>query len=211
MADNFEMVNLFAVPVLSRIIPDTEVFNARMKETILAREQIDKGMRRSNANGWHSNSDLLSWPEPEIETFKQWISHAAKSVSNMPFQGTKKSITFEFNAAAWANVNRDGQYNSPHTHPKCDWSMVYYIHLGQPSNQHILNGALEFKDPRPRAQGVEGFNFSKSVQVAPKPGLFLIFPAWLEHMVHPFFGAGERISIAVNLTLKKFAVRDNAA
>lgn len=208
MSNSFEMVNLFAVPVLTRIIPDTEELNRRLQTLILEREKTDSGMQRSNANGWHSNSDLLNWTHPDIEKIKAWISSGAKSVTNLPFQNTKKAISFEYNAAAWANVNRNGQYNSPHTHPKSDWSMVYYVSLGQPANSHPLNGALEFKDPRPRAQGVEGYNFSKSVQLLPKPGMFLIFPAWLEHMVHPFFGTGERISIAVNLTLKKFSMRD---
>jgi hypothetical protein len=35
--------------------------------------------------------------------------------------------------------------------------------------------------------------------VDPLPGLMVMFPGWLKHMVHPFFGSGERISISFNL------------
>ena len=37
--------------------------------------------------------------------------------------------------------------------------------------------------------------------IRPKPGLMVIFPAWAEHWVHPFHGDGNRISIAINVTL----------
>ena len=35
--------------------------------------------------------------------------------------------------------------------------------------------------------------------ITPIPGLMVLFPSWLNHLVHPFFGAGERISIAFNI------------
>ena len=34
--------------------------------------------------------------------------------------------------------------------------------------------------------------------IDPTPGLMVLFPSWLQHFVHPFFGKGERISIAFN-------------
>jgi len=34
----------------------------------------------------------------------------------------------------------------------------------------------------------------------PKVGMFLIFPAWLNHCVYPFFGQGERRSVAGNIS-----------
>ena len=43
--------------------------------------------------------------------------------------------------------------------------------------------------------------FGRAVLVQPKPGMLVVFPAWLEHWVHPFYGRGERISIAVNIDI----------
>ena len=36
----------------------------------------------------------------------------------------------------------------------------------------------------------------------------LVFPSWHQHMVHPFFGTGERISIAFNIQLLNFKIVD---
>jgi hypothetical protein len=38
--------------------------------------------------------------------------------------------------------------------------------------------------------------------VEPMPGLMVMFPSWLKHMVHPFHGSGERISISFNITVQ---------
>jgi hypothetical protein len=58
-------------------------------------------------------------------------------------------------------------------------------------------------DPRPGAPfgGIERFAFGQPLEIEPKPGLVVIFPAWLQHCVHPFFGMGHRISITMNITL----------
>jgi hypothetical protein len=29
----------------------------------------------------------------------------------------------------------------------------------------------------------------------------IVFPGWLQHFVHPYFGSGERISIAFNVSV----------
>jgi hypothetical protein len=34
------------------------------------------------------------------------------------------------------------------------------------------------------------------------PGLMVMFPSWLKHMVHPFFGSGERISTSFNVRVQ---------
>ncbi len=41
--------------------------------------------------------------------------------------------------------------------------------------------------------------FSGRYLVDPLPGLMVMFPSWLKHMVHPFSGNGERISISFNV------------
>ena len=36
---------------------------------------------------------------------------------------------------------------------------------------------------------------------SPRSGLLIMFPGWLRHSVRPFEGRGERISVALNLSL----------
>jgi Putative 2OG-Fe(II) oxygenase len=45
--------------------------------------------------------------------------------------------------------------------------------------------------------------FGQGILIEPQPGMLLAFPAWLEHFVHPFFGEGERISVAINVMIRK--------
>jgi hypothetical protein len=36
------------------------------------------------------------------------------------------------------------------------------------------------------------YTFGQGIVIDPQPGMLLAFPGWLEHLVHPFFGDGER-------------------
>jgi uncharacterized protein (TIGR02466 family) len=80
------------------------------------------------------------------------------------------------------------------------WSGVYYVSGGKPDSNDPLNGKLELLDPRVGVnmlrleQGIFGGRYL----VEPMPGLMVMFPSWLKHMVHPFSGSGERISISFN-------------
>jgi uncharacterized protein (TIGR02466 family) len=65
-------------------------------------------------------------------------------------------------------------------------------------------GRLELIDPRAGAHmlQLERNAFEGRYLVEPMPGLMVMFPSWLKHMVHPFHGSGERISISFNITVQ---------
>jgi hypothetical protein len=67
---------------------------------------------------------------------------------------------------------------------------------------------LEIRDPRPAAihGRLPAFMFGRGVNIRPQSGLLVVFPAWIEHWVHPFFGSGERISIAVNIDVTRYEI-----
>lgn len=208
MPEALKILTLFTVPVIMRTIPDTASLNAELRRIVLAREVSEPGVTQSNADGWHSKQTLLAWPEPEIQVVRKWIDEAARDISRLAIRGdTSKAVDIQYEAQGWANVNRHGHYNAGHTHPNTHWSVVYYVSMGEPEPDRRMNGVLEFPDPRPRATEFPLFDFAKSWRIHPEPGMLVIFPAWLEHMVHPFFGKGERISLAFNLRFNKFEVR----
>jgi uncharacterized protein (TIGR02466 family) len=81
------------------------------------------------------------------------------------------------------------------------WSGVYYVDGGNPEPMPRENGKLELIDPR---SGVNMLYIDKNVLdgrylIEPIPGLMVVFPSWLKHMVHPYYGNGERISVAFNV------------
>ncbi len=204
----FSVLNTFAVPIITRKMAGAQAANAALRQAILAREASEPGMKRSNADGWHSDQTLLTWPEVEGTGLRGWIDEAARQVARLALRDPNKAVDIGYEAQGWANINRHGNYNLVHTHPGAQWSMVYYVDIGVPEQGHRLNGVFEFRDPRQRATEFPGFDFGRALNIVPEAGLFMAFPAWLEHMVHPFYGSGERISIAINVRFTKFQFRD---
>ena len=203
VADDLSLA--FGVPLLVQAMPGAAQLNPGLARLILAREQQSSGVRKSNTGGWHSEETLMSWPEPEIAALRNWFDSAVQRVCAIPFrQGGKPTIAYK--ATAWANVNRHGNYNNIHIHAGSHWAIVYYVTTGEEEAGPPLNGMLELRDPRPAAAHVRlpGFLFGRAITVQPKAGLLVVFPAWLEHWVHPFYGRGERISIAVNVDMTRF-------
>lgn len=198
----------FGVPILIQAVPDTAPINDGLNRIILAHERAGGGKSKSNAGGWHSDETLLTWPEPEIAALKGWIDSAIQRMCRLPLRDKADALRLAYRATAWANVNRRGHYNTLHVHSGSHWSVVYYVTIGQEEQGHQFNGLLELRDPRPAAVHgrLPAFMFGRAITIRPQPGLLVVFPAWLEHWVHPFVGSGERISIAVNIDVTRYEV-----
>ena len=198
-------VNLvFTTPVLMRKITDAAMVNDQLRRAILKAEVEAKPVAGSSVGGWQSSPNFLDWPIPEIATLKLWIDQAITHLSSLP---AGKTLKVAYSAHGWANVNRNGSYNQVHSHGDVHWACVYYVECGEPAAGHPMNGKIELRDPRPVAsagseQRYPGYTFGQGIIIDPEPGALLAFPGWIEHFVHPFFGNGERISIAVNVTIK---------
>ena len=191
---------MWPTPVFSRVWPDTQDYNARLRRIILDREKEDPGVPKSVVGGWHSREDFATWPHPEIGQLKAWIDEATEELMTV----TSGAAKDEFSAAAisaWANVLRRGAYHRTHTHPGCVWSGVYYVAVGRNDTNWEHSGAIELDDPRGAVEMVAlpGNPFGQRLTIEPEPGLMLMFPSWLRHAVHPFMGKGERITVAFNL------------
>ncbi len=192
----------FATPVLVRSIPNFEAVNTSLIEQVLAAREKDGGVSVSNRGGWQSSPTLWNWETPEIETFKGWVHNCMLRMAALSTQETDLgNVDIEYIAGAWANVNHHGHYNDGHVHPDCDWSCVYYAQSGEPEPGWDRNGKFDLRDPRIMAQAskLAGYGFSRSLLIDPEPGKMILFPSWMEHSVHPFYGTGERISIAANI------------
>ncbi len=202
---NKNMVMAFGTPVIAYPWPDSDALNKELAELILARESESEGMARSNFGGWHSELDFLNWGSPCIETLKERIKEMTIDLTRAITVAKQGTRSFKYRLSGWANVSRNGDYNGVHNHPNCLWSGTYYVQPGKPAEGHPNNGKLELLDPRAGIQLIhmEGTVLSGRYVVDPLPGLMIMFPAWLNHMVHPFFGDGERISIAFNVLTKE--------
>jgi uncharacterized protein (TIGR02466 family) len=195
------VMRLFSTPILQKQLPNTGPLNAGLKRIILDRQAKTETTKRSNIGGWQSSHDLLKWNFPEVKQLNQYIHQAFSEIMDAELGTTKYQC--KLNAACWANVNRDRDYNRTHTHGDSHWSGVYYVTLGNPDPARTPNGAIEFLDPRGSgATGkIPGSPAGFTATVTPTAGMMLLFPAWLSHGVLPYYGTGERISIAFNLRI----------
>ena len=195
---------LFATPLIRLKFGDA-AFLAELSATAHARRAAGPGIARSNIGGWHSDTEMVKWGGKAardlglkaLETCASFTTDVMLSKGALP--------RYEFGIEMWANISPAGASNQMHAHPGALWSAVYYVDDGGAPG----DGALALLDPRypmSRAHAPDlaftaqdGLREETSVNVAPEPGVMLIFPAWLMHGVKPHTGPRDRISIAMNV------------
>ena len=196
---------LFSSPVFKRISPDAEELNQYLRELILSWERASVKTTReySNVGGWHSPVDLHESWDPELRRILESSRELAVEATERLLNSDEKARRYRYAISAWANVSREGDYNVPHVHMST-WSAVYYVSVPPDRGTDPRAGGLELLDPRPATAMVDmpGRFFATRHLITPQPGLLVLFPASIMHLVHPFRGAGERISIACDLTIE---------
>ena len=181
----------------------SEALNAALVAHVTALRDAEANapaVSRSGIGGWRTGDDFLQAEAPSPRALRDLMAGAVQELLATAKPGAIEGrITRLY---GWANLNRAGDYNTIHSHPTSQWSGVYYASVGQSDPARPLGGVIEFQDPRgaPQAQPFPGFDFGHKLRLVPEAGLLLVFPSWLLHMVHPFHGQGERISIAFNAT-----------
>lgn len=200
LTGNFALA--FGTPVATYAWPDSDELNAELQAFVLQQEQASAGITRSNVGSWHSEPDLFSIDQDCIRTLAQRIQQMTAAMSRAVMVNPDASTQrINYQLDGWANVTRHGGYNTVHNHPNCLWSGVYYVASGEPGGGPVQNGRLELLDPRAGINMiyVKGTIMEGRYLIEPIPGLMVMFPSWLSHFVHPFFGKGARISIAFNI------------
>ena len=124
----------------------------------------------------------------------------------------------------WSVHSFEGDYNPIHDHgtktlmgisTTC-WTMVPEqigkfgeTQKDNESNYSLYNdsgacdGFLAFTYGRNEIMNTERLRPPQSITLQPKVGRQLMFPSWMQHMVYPFFGEGERRTVAANLNCWK--------
>ncbi|MEM9043387.1 MAG: TIGR02466 family protein [Pseudomonadota bacterium] len=196
---------VFGTPIATYEWPDSEALNNELRALILEKEAASDGIARSNVGGWHSDLDLLKWDHPAAKTFGERIASFAQDLTAVAMAGGEEdSLKLGLAMTAWANVSRDGHYNSVHDHPEAHWSGVYYVSCSGRDPEIPSNAQLELLDPRTgvNMRRLRGSVMEGRMVIDPLPGLMVFFPSWLKHHVHPYRGTGERISISYNIQVQ---------
>jgi len=123
----------------------------------------------------------------------------------------------------WSVHSYEGDYNPIHDHgtktltgiSTTTWTKVpkQIGKLGEHEQSHdglyslyndsgACDGFLAFTYGRNEIMNTKRLRPPQStISMQPKVGRQLIFPSWMQHMVYPFFGKGERRTVAANLNV----------
>ena len=171
--------------------------NQELERDIIAWSKQDKGIVRTNVQGWHSTTNMHELPQ-----FKKLVDMLYECQRTVYQQEHYESEPFLGNM--WANINPPGGMNRAHQHPNSLWSGVYYIKA--PKN----SGHLKIDDPRASAALSRPRQKSNNLpprlyretHYEPIAGRCIMFPSWLMHCVDPNNSNDIRISLSFNFLQK---------
>ena len=186
----------FPTPIYILDIKDQSL-NLQLEKDVINWMNQDKGITRTNVNGWHSTTDMHEKPE-----FKRLVNALYEAQKKIYIEEHLESEPFLGNM--WANVNPPGGMNRAHQHPNSLWSGVYYIKATENS------GDLKIDDPRNCAsmirpkqnQGKLPARLYRETHYKPVTGRCIMFPSWLMHCVDPNESNDIRISVSFNFLQK---------
>jgi len=171
--------------------------NPELEKNIIAWSNRDKGLNRTNIDGWHSQTNMNELPEykklVDVLYEAQRTIYEQEHLDSEPYLGNM-----------WANINPPGGLNRAHMHPNALWSGVYYV------KAHPDSGHLKVDDPRAAASmsrprqksGPTPSRLWRETSFEPKAGRLIMFPAWLTHCVDPNKSNDNRISVSFNFMQK---------
>jgi len=187
---------LFPTPVYIADIKHPTL-NQELERDIVAWSKQDKGIVRTNVQGWHSTTNMHE--RPEFKKLVNMLYDCQKTVYEQEYYESEPVL-----GNMWANINPPGGSNRAHQHPNSLWSGVYWIKT--PKNC----GQLKIDDPRsvacmtrPRQKDTKKPDrLWRETHYEPIAGRCIMFPSWLMHCVDPNESNDIRISVSFNFLQK---------
>lgn len=164
----------------------------------------------TNVGGYRSDERFLRSAGAD-DRLRPLVSYLEASASRYvaDWAGAHPEPRHAVHVDGWINVAEAGSYKKIHMHHDCDIAGAFYPDVGAGDVDELSDdGLVEFLDPRGAAptRFHPAFNFMPPrMKVRPRRGMLLLFPNWLGHFVNPFHGAGRRISIGLDITLRDAA------
>jgi len=212
-APRFQLSPGFAVPFVTVEHPNPQALNDQLHRLFLQREAAgtrfanpDPFVQR-NAQVFESSFQLFDWPDEPIAKLRdfcwQQLYRAVRELNQYDLETLKR---LHIAADSWFHITRKGGYFALHNHPMASWSGVYSVANGEDRSGLTDSGLLSFVSPM--ATNTMFLDSSMTRMQAPysygprqfklEPGQLLMFPSWVLHEVRPYFGEGERVTVAFN-------------
>ena len=163
---------------------------------------------------------LMDNADPRLEEYTDFVCGLGADYINFFTQqtGTKlkapKAVAID---ETWSVHSYEGDYNPIHDHgtktimgiSTTGWTKVPQQILDQPvagspeyslyNTSGVCDGYIAFNYGLNQLMDTDRLRPPQSFVMQPEVGKLLVFPSWLQHMVYPFKGEGERRTIASNL------------
>ena len=163
---------------------------------------------------------LMVNDDPRVKEYTDFVCGLGADYINFFSQNTGSMLKTPKAVAideTWSVHSYEGDYNPIHDHgtktimgiSTTSWTKVPQQILDQPvagSPQYSLyqssgdcDGYIAFQYGRNELMNTDRLRPPQSFVIQPEVGKLLVFPSWLQHMVYPFKGEGERRTVASNL------------
>ena len=196
----------FATPLFTRQLDDAEELNRDLAATIrqLASGGPSHDRYRSHQGGFYTPGNLFEQRLPGLAAIEAHMRAALRSyIDRVAANGAGRTYPIAddwITLQAWAALTGPGDYQPPHLHAGANISCVYYVEVpARPEPQ----GCIDLMNPLTLQEMtfIAGANTTHA-RVVPCAGLMLLFPAYVQHTVHPFQGAGERVVVVANAAIR---------
>jgi hypothetical protein len=216
---------LWATPTMTVKIKNAEELNRRLVDIILEKEREIKanlkstpvaGLTEGLTTHW-LEYNVLRWDYPEIREFRKVVLSSLRDYLSLIGEADDPGLKIA-GISCWANVLRDGESLAVHHHDPAYVSAHYQVQSGFNGEQ---NGSKSAVGPdvgntvyfRPgfldRSHGGKAagptslWDADWRISVPPMTGKLFFFPSYVRHEVRPYMGPSERISIAMDVFVKK--------
>jgi hypothetical protein len=196
---------LFPTRLVTIQFPETQTVNAELCHWFESSTTFSAG------SGMHPDALNLLHFAPSVP--------AVARVRDMFLAGVKHWLAFEQIASPsevdlvlFSNYAATGELTLVHNH-NADLVGIYYVRTapyecapvpGPPEEEDYFearDGVLVLHDPRFNAN-LAAVCTRDYLKIFPRPGLMLIFPAYVWHSVTPHLGAVRRLALSMNITLR---------
>ena len=196
-----QILDLWPTRFLRRRIEDCQAWNKELIKLVRELERANKNLTTD-----YLAPDLFNMDHAAVNWLRENVN--ATVIEYLRALGIDYAVNWTI--TGWASVNRFGDYHDAHNHPWSYLSGTYYVKMPASletlqSRSDVRPGCITFYDPR----GGVNMNAIKNdpnvdpeYTVLPEPGLMLLWPAFVNHFVHPNLSKETRISISFNIVLK---------
>ena len=223
---NLQVHNIPAVIMMECQLPNKIIKDLNTYLNVYKKDKDRKSLSHTLVGQIHQGEQLLmDHYDKLLEDYYKFIT--TMGVSYLQAFGNTTGHYFNNKVVdideLWSVHSYEGDYNPIHDHgtktltgiSTTTWTKVpkqigKLGEVNKDSNEGLYSlygasgacdGFLAFTYGRNEIMNSQRLRPPQSISIQPKVGRQLMFPSWMQHMVYPFFGKGERRTVAANLNV----------